>query len=268
MNTLSVDDNFSVTTVMTALMQRIDPTGGHYSANTAERALLLFQQVRVHVAFLDIEMPGTNGIDLARRILEISPETNIIFITGHVEYAYDAHQVYASAFLRKPIRERDIRGALQNLRHPVYAPAIPEGKLRVQCFGNFGVFRGTEPITFSRAKTMELFAYLIYRRGVMCTNAELIGILWADEPADDNKHSYLRKLIKDLRDSLSELGFGDVIEKGWNQIAVHPEKIDCDFYRYLNGSRDKADQYPGSFMSQYPWAAAAAGYFSSTTPKF
>ena len=265
MITLSVDDSPSVTVIMTALMNRIDPGGTHLSASSAAEAFEILSAQKADVVFLDVEMPGMNGIEAAQRIRDDFPETNVIFITGYKEYAYEAYQVFASGFLCKPVREKDVRTALENLRYPLKKEEVPEtqpGKLRVQCFGSFGVFSGGDQVVFSRAKTLELFAYLVFRRGVMCTNGELVGILWGDEPADDNKFSYLRKLIKDLRDTLRAIGAEDVIKKEWNCIGVHTDKIECDYYNYLSGSSDKNDQYRGSFMSQFSWAEETVGYFS------
>ena len=48
-----------------------------------------------------------------------------------------------------------------------------DGRLRVQCFGNFEVFFGGLPLKFARSKTKELFAYLVNRRGAVCTVREL-----------------------------------------------------------------------------------------------
>ena len=260
MRTLSVDDNPSVLTIMSALLSRIDPDGEHRTASSADAATAVMQEYAPDVLFLDIEMPGMNGIEYSMRLQETHPQLNVIFITGHVEYAYDAHQVFASGFLCKPIRERDIRTALQNLRHPL--PEETHPLLRVQCFGDFGVFNGSTQVIFSRSKTLELFAYLVYRRGAMCTNGELITMLWNDSDPDSSKASYLRKLIKDLRDTLAAIGAEEVIVKEWNSIGINPRLISCDFYNYLNGSNLLADRYHGSFMGQYTWAREAKDWFT------
>ena len=46
--------------------------------------------VQVTVAFLDIELFGESGIDLARGLIGFHPHINIIFLTGHSEYTADA----------------------------------------------------------------------------------------------------------------------------------------------------------------------------------
>ena len=79
----------------------------------------LFERDRFDVVFMDIEMPGTNGIKLARTILAANPRINIIYITGFSSYAVEAFKTFASGFLEKPIIREELKDALDNLRYPV-----------------------------------------------------------------------------------------------------------------------------------------------------
>ena len=60
------------------------------------------------IVFLDIEMPGIDGISLARRIREKSSDTYIIFLTSHVEYALKGYEVNALRYLLKPVTVQGI----------------------------------------------------------------------------------------------------------------------------------------------------------------
>lgn len=51
-------------------------------AHGAEEALRQTQAAPVHVALIDIVMPGTNGIELARILSHQSPDTRVIFMSG------------------------------------------------------------------------------------------------------------------------------------------------------------------------------------------
>ncbi len=55
------------------------------------------------VAFLDIYMPGENGIDVAKALQEISPNTGIAFVTTSTEHAVDAFSMHALHYLVKPV---------------------------------------------------------------------------------------------------------------------------------------------------------------------
>ena len=72
----------------------------------------------ISLAFLDIEMGKTNGLDLCKKFLEINPQTNVIFLTNYVEYSFDAWKTGASGFILKPITAENVREILKNLRYP------------------------------------------------------------------------------------------------------------------------------------------------------
>lgn len=73
---------------------------------------------RVAMAFLDIEMGNTNGLELCRALLEINPRTNVVYLTAYIDYAFDAWSTGASGFLLKPLTLKNIREQLKNLRYP------------------------------------------------------------------------------------------------------------------------------------------------------
>lgn len=73
---------------------------------------------RIALAFLDIEMGKTNGLNLCRTLLELNPCTNVVFLTAHIEYSFDAWSTGASGFLLKPLTAENVRAQLKNLRYP------------------------------------------------------------------------------------------------------------------------------------------------------
>ena len=131
------------------------------------------------VTFLDIEMPGVNGIEAAKQLKIMNPGINLVFVTGYSEYAKDAFSVRASGYVLKPATEEQIRQELDNLRSDV--SAAETGKLDVHCFGEFDVFVNGEPLKFERSKTKEMLAYLIECRGSGVTASRLSEVLWENE---------------------------------------------------------------------------------------
>ncbi len=57
----------------------------------------------IDIAFLDIDLKGISGIQVASALLKKNPKVITIFITGHREFAYDAFMVEAFSFLMKPV---------------------------------------------------------------------------------------------------------------------------------------------------------------------
>ena len=70
------------------------------------------------LAFLDIELGKTSGIDLCRTLLDINPRTNVVFLTAYSEYSLDAWSTGASGFMLKPITLEGVRAQLEKLRYP------------------------------------------------------------------------------------------------------------------------------------------------------
>ena len=74
---------------------------------------------RIALAFLDIEIGKTSGLDLCHTLLEIYPKTNVVFLTAYVGYAYDAWGTGACGFMCKPLTPEGVRKQLKTLRYPV-----------------------------------------------------------------------------------------------------------------------------------------------------
>lgn len=55
------------------------------------------------LVFLDIEMPGIDGITLAKRLRALSENVHIVFLTSHIEYALEGYEVNALRYLVKPV---------------------------------------------------------------------------------------------------------------------------------------------------------------------
>ena len=68
------------------------------------------------VLFLDIEMPGMNGLEAAEHISKLEQPPAIIFCTAYDEYAVQAFQVNAAGYLLKPVRQEDLENALNNCK--------------------------------------------------------------------------------------------------------------------------------------------------------
>ncbi|WLA00656.1 LytR/AlgR family response regulator transcription factor [Xanthomonas translucens] len=68
------------------------------------------------VAFLDIRMPGLSGIEVARALGELSPRTQVVFVTAYDQYAIDAFEQGAVDYLLKPIVRERLQATVQRLQ--------------------------------------------------------------------------------------------------------------------------------------------------------
>lgn len=261
MNALVVDDSRLAATSLVRLMGRVDAKGSCHAVQSASEALEACARGDVDVAFLDIEMPGMNGLELAARLKVESPQTNVVFVTGYPEYALDAWDTQASAFLVKPVDEGGVRRALASLRRQPSAK-VGDG-LFVQCFGNFEVFYDGELLSWERQHTKELMAYLVDRRGAWVSNGELMTVLWEGLPDTLSRRSQLRTLVSDLRRTLEEAGMPDALVKRRGGVAISLAVDQVDYYSFLEHKPWAIARYGGEYMCQYSWAELTAASLGS-----
>ena len=119
MKILVADDHQLIVDGLVLNLKAIVPKADITGTSEPLRILPLFKENHYDIVFLDIDMPGENGISIARKILELYPRTNIIYITGYEQYALESYQTFASAFLVKPISRKALQNALDHLRYPV-----------------------------------------------------------------------------------------------------------------------------------------------------
>ena len=95
------------------------PRADIYGFEAGAEALRFAESSHVAAAFLDIELFGESGVDLARRLTELNPHTNIIFLTGHAEYTADALALHCSGYILKPLTPEKVLREIAHLRFPV-----------------------------------------------------------------------------------------------------------------------------------------------------
>ncbi len=77
------------------------------------------RSTRVDLAFVDIEMGKYSGLDICRELITINPKINVIYLTSHADYAFDAWATGACGFILKPLTLDGIRKQFPFLRYPV-----------------------------------------------------------------------------------------------------------------------------------------------------
>ncbi len=245
----AIDDEKNALEYIIRKIKSAAPDAEVYGFDNAQKAIDSAKELKFDVAFMDIQMPEIDGITLAKKIKKINPKSNMIFVTGYSEYTMDAFSVDASGYLLKPATKDQVRHALENLRYPLQVPGGPE--VCVQCFGDFEIFANQKPVRFKYAKSKEVIAYLIDRKGALCSNAEVIVNLWDD---DDDHSAYYRSLIKDIQDTFKTLGVEEIFNRERAGASILPDKIRCDYYDYLKGTPEGINAYKGEYMIQYSWA--------------
>jgi DNA-binding LytR/AlgR family response regulator len=80
------------------------------------------------IAFLDIRMPGMDGLELARRL---DPRTHVVFVTAYDEYALQAFEREAVDYLLKPVADDRLERCVERLKRCLDAGEVPAGMAEV-----------------------------------------------------------------------------------------------------------------------------------------
>lgn len=106
MNQISVlivdDDKNSLHLSYSAMSQLVVPENIHCAENAAQ-TLDILKGKKIDLAFLDIDMPDTNGFSIAEYIRDNQPHVKYVFLTGYVDFAVRSFDYEPLDFLTKPI---------------------------------------------------------------------------------------------------------------------------------------------------------------------
>lgn len=191
----------------------------------------------IDVAFLDIEMAGLNGLDLADAILSVQPMTHIVFVTAHSGYAVRAFDINSIDYLLKPVTSKRLEKTIDRLTErvenppPSIADETTAGTLAVNCFGEFQAFYDNKLLHFRTAKVKELFAFLLTHMNKFIHRDIIIESLW---PGQDYKKSKvnLHTCISHLRKMLNQLGYKNPITFSNQSYSLSIDGIDCDAIQF------------------------------------
>lgn len=176
--------------------------------NTEEAAEYI-RQHKADVAFIDIEMPGTDGMKLANDFQTIWKDILIIFVTAYDGYAVKAFELQALDYLVKPITKKRLQNTMNRLviKHTRVRQADNEQHVKIlRCFGElrYTCSQTKTDILLEKwrtKKTKELFCFLIHYREKTVDRDTLIELLWPEmdiQKAIVNLHSTVYQLRKVL----------------------------------------------------------------------
>jgi len=183
-------------------------------ARNGREAVELFDQMRPDVAFLDVHMPGLNGIEVARCI---DGRAQVVFVTAFDKYAVEAFRQGAIDYLLKPIEEQRLAETVQRLRERVQAP----GREPQPQWG--------ETLERMAAQLREKLAPRVWLRWIKASVGSTVRLIPVEQVIyvkSDNKYTMvvweggealIRKTIRELADELEPERF----------VQVHRSAIVC-----------------------------------------
>lgn len=212
MKAIVVDDEYLALESMTRLLQRFEVQVAGAFQDPRE-ALKQQEALDADVAFVDIEMPELNGLELAARLQAAQPSLQIVFVTAYEQYAIDAFELAAIDYLLKPIQLKRLETTIKRLSSK-QAETTPEPQPRQPmeqtiCFFHHLSFQDAQGnpinIAWRTAKARELLAYLIHSGDKTPSKEELLDRIWPD--ADPDKSiTHLHTTIYQIRQSMKTMG--------------------------------------------------------------
>lgn len=113
---LILDDEYPARAELRYLLSKIKtPVEVVGEATHAEEGLKLLKALQYDLVFLDIELPGLDGIALAEEIRTLPNSPRVIFVTAYEQYALRAFEVNAIDYLLKPVSEERLEKALSRI---------------------------------------------------------------------------------------------------------------------------------------------------------
>ncbi|MGV8084542.1 MAG: LytR/AlgR family response regulator transcription factor [Coriobacteriia bacterium] len=118
---LVIDDEAPARSELRFLLEEAGGVEVVGEAGNAVEALQLIKAIPYDVLFLDIQMPGLTGVQLAAALSGLSRPPAIVFVTAHSEHAVNAFEVNATDYLMKPVELPRLKQAISRLT-PVREP--------------------------------------------------------------------------------------------------------------------------------------------------
>jgi|GEM_PF-520657 len=157
----------------------------------------------VDFALLDIDMPGMDGIELAKRLRQLRRDIIIVFATAHTKFAVEALRMKADYMIFKPFDREDIADVMERAK-------LLHGRQRKRIyFHTFGVFDmlvAGQSVHFHSAKAKELMALCVFRDGRPVSIHEIVEYLWGED-AEVDAAKAANKNVTSLLPNAQQIGW-------------------------------------------------------------
>ena len=233
----------------------------------------------VDIAFLDIEMPGMTGLELAEVLMDSNPYIEIVFVTAYNQYALEAFRAHATGYLLKPLSREDFTAQIDIMEKKLQKEhKVKEDRLYVSCLGSFSIRKSPdegENIRFRTSKAEELLAFLIHSEGRPRSKDMILDNLWPDADLDKAANNF-RVTCTYIRSTLADIGYVDVLIRDHDDYSVNLLKINCDYIEFrkkvsnieslsLEDAQAAVNLYKGPYLENrfYDWAEDARGWLEN-----
>src|SRR5690625_5219510 len=226
----------------------------------------------VDIAFLDIEMPNLNGMDVAAILKRFIPDVNIVFVTAHSDYAVRSFELDAIDYLTRPVHMHRLEETFNkiNARSVVHESVSSD---MIHCFGSLSFQRANSQKKINPSwrtkRAQEIFAYLLFNHDQVVRKDVLVELFWPNTNWEQGI-SQLYNMIYQIRKTIEEIDFNIDIESKENyyMLRLNDVKVDIHEWEKAIDSLDEINErtiyrhlasiklYTGDFLQihNYTWA--------------
>ncbi|QTD40851.1 BTAD domain-containing putative transcriptional regulator [Sporosarcina sp. Te-1] len=256
---------------------RVEVVGMYTNATDVLKDL---KNLSFDVAFLDIELPGLSGLDLADLLTDWNKDLFIVFVTAYRDYAVQAFELHSIDYLLKPIMLERLEKTTMRIEEQIklrskedIATPIEQSSLKIICFNEFHVYYHNTPVKWKTAKVKELFAFFFTHLHDTIQRDLIIETLWPEVEYQRAKIQ-LHTTMSYLRKMLDAMGFSKAITFSNGCYTLRIDRFECDaqqFEKLLEDTPVVTDdtigmfeeivsQYSGDYMESngYEWALPKA----------
>ena len=245
MKVIAVDDEISSLQIFLKEIVSLDELECKFFKDDQRQILDYVKHNDVTASFIDINMPGINGLELAKKLIDIHSEMKIVFVTGVNLGENDLPMEIKPnvlGFIYKPYSFLDVKRYVDLISNSYSC-------MEVRMFNSFDCFISGKLVRFSSAKSKELFALLLAYNGKTLEMNDAISQLWPDTPLDNAKRLY-RDAVWRLRKTLNEYNFS-CVDFSRARLRVNKSRIHCDYWDFVKTGEGN---YNGVFCKSYDWS--------------
>lgn len=105
------------------LMEKSEKIVYEFASGQTAVNWLLKHPGEIDLLFLDVEMPGVNGMETAERIREFDKNMMLVFVTGYADYVFDGYRVGALDYVIKPAGRERLYEIMKRVREQIFSGA-------------------------------------------------------------------------------------------------------------------------------------------------
>ena len=249
MKTIVIDDELYMLRKFERFSESIHDIELIGSFDDGKEAIEFAQAHKVELAFIDINLPTMDGIEVARRLRKIREDMIIVFLTAYDNYIKEFNEVGGDYYILKPYSKVTLEQTMEKMK---LLHRRQEKPIYIQTFGRFLVLKDNKAVQLS-GKAKEILALIVIQRGKEISNEEIFSTIWEDKPYSNANMTVLYNAIKRLKDTLKKEQMEDLLISTGRGKRINTDLFDCDYYSWQDKEDDDRVLFDGSFLQEYSW---------------